>query len=226
MKNSFIKLVAPIATGLAVAALLTTSALAQVGPEQAPKPPCDASNQTVNARVSITREQVTYDRASPVTNYYEGWNGNCWNSSEDAYQLDALGSGAVTWRISLHDAQNLGLSFSDATGICEPSSNPDDPQPNAQLAVVFGTYNADGSVKLPLSTWPIPGIAGPEQAEFGDFEFDSDGSILTFTDRDNDQADYFFGVYVCDPNSPAFGGDGAYVFVADPGREGRETGTK
>lgn len=216
MKKSILK------TAIAVCAWpfgLAAPVMAQTGPVEAPKQSCDASTTAINARVAITREQVQTGPDQYVTVYYEGWNGNCWDNTQDAFVLAALPSTPITWSITLYDPQNLGLKFSDATGICEPINNPDDPAPNAELAVVFGTFNTNGSIKTPLSNWPIPGLPPAEQDEFGNFEFEGDYSVLNFTDRDNDGNDYHFGVYVCDPDSPAIGSGGAYVFVSDPGAQ-------
>ncbi len=202
-------------TTLAAALALAASvASAQIGPVL-PSYPCDQTTTTINARVSITREQVQIGPDEYIQTYYEGWNGNCWNSTQDAFDLGPVGNQPVTFSITIHDPQGLNIRFTDA--------DHNYGSPNAAKAVVFGTITSKGRVNEPLSTWPIPGIPPNEQNEFSSFAFSPDGKSLTFTDRDNTRRDYHFGVWLVDP----LGNDGAeYPFVSDPGRDGSGVGTR
>lgn len=195
-------------------ALATVSASAQVGPV-VPTYPCDPTTTTINARVSITREtvQIGPDEYAPV--YYEGWNGNCWNPTQDAFDLSSLGNQSVNFSITIYDPQGLNIRFTDADNNYGA--------PNAAKSVVFGTVNSKGRVNVPLSTWPIPGLSPNEQNEFSNFAFSTDFKTLTFTDRDNTRRDYHFGVWLFDP----LGNNGSeYPFISDPGRDGKGVSTK
>ncbi len=77
---------------IAVGACLIPSspAIAQGGP-MVPPPPCDASVTTINARVSITRETLNPGPNETIV-YYDGWSGNCWDSTQDAFVLAPLGT--------------------------------------------------------------------------------------------------------------------------------------
>ncbi|MEQ1930217.1 MAG: hypothetical protein ABL957_06740 [Parvularculaceae bacterium] len=190
------------------------AALAQVGPVVPPLP-CDPTVTTINARVSITKEmlQIGPDEYVPV--YYEGWNGNCWNPTQDAFDLGPVGNQPVTFSITIYDPQSLNIRFTDA--------DHNYGSPNAAKAVVFGTVNSRGRVQIPLSVWPIPGLPPREQQEFSNFAFSADGKTLSFTDRDNTGRDYHFGVWLVDP----VGNNGSeYPFISDPGRESAGGGNK
>src|SRR5690606_19763659 len=163
---------------------------------------------TINARVSVTREQVQIGPDEYVQTYYDAWNGNCWNATQDAFDLGPLGNQAVTFSITIYDPQGLNIRFTDA--------DHNYGSPNAANAVVFGTVNSKGRVNIPLSTWPIPGTSPTERNEFSNFSFSEDGKTLTFTDRDNTGRDYHFGVWLVDP----LGNNGSeYPFISDPGRQ-------
>ncbi|HNR76353.1 MAG TPA: hypothetical protein PKM48_04435 [Parvularculaceae bacterium] len=200
-----------LASALALAAF---AASAQVGPV-VPTYPCDQTTTTINARVSITKEQVQIGPDEYIQTYYEGWNGNCWNATQDAFDLGPVGNQAVTFSITIYDPQGLNIRFTDA--------DQNYGSPNAAKAVVFGTMNGKGRVNVPLSTWPIPGLSPNEQNEFSNFGFSPDYTTLTFTDRDNTRRDYHFGVWLVDP----VGNNGSeYSFVSDPGRDGKGVGDK
>jgi hypothetical protein len=199
---------------LGVTGLACAVALAQSGPAVPPAYVCDQTVTTVNARVSITKEMVNVGGQS-VPVYYDAWNGNCWNPSQDAFDLGPLGRGPVTFSVTIYDPQGLNIRFTDA--------NANYGAPDAGKAVVFGTVNNRGRVQLPLSVWPIPGLPPSQQAEFSNFAFSADGKTLTFTDRDNTGNDYHFGVWLYDP----VGNNGSeYPFVSDPGREAGGVGNK
>lgn len=203
-----------ITTLVSAFALAATVASAQVGPV-APPYPCDQTTTTINARVSITREQVQIGPDEYIQTYYDAWNGNCWNPTQDAFDLGPVGNQAVTFSITIYDPQGLSIRFTDA--------DHNYGSPNAAKTVVFGTVNGKGRVNVPLSTWPIPGISPNEQNEFSNFAFSADGKTLTFTDRDNTRRDYHFGVWLVDP----VGNNGSeYPFVSDPGRDASGVGTK
>jgi hypothetical protein len=200
-----------LASGLALAA---SAVSAQVGPVVPPYP-CDETTTTINARVSITREQVQIGPDEYIQTYYEGWNGNCWDSTQDAFNLGPVGNQQITFSITIHDPQGLNIRFTDA--------DQNYGAPNAARAVVFGRVNNKGRVNTPLSVWPISGLSPNEQNEFSNFAFSPDYATLTFTDRDNTGRDYHFGVWVVDP----LGNNGSeYPFISDPGRESRGVGDK
>lgn len=203
----------------AVGAFLISSsaAIGQAGPEL-PQQPCDASVTTINARVSITRETLN-PGPNEVTVYYDGWNGNCWDPTQDAFVLAPLGSGPVTFSITIHDPQGLNIRFTDANGASQPGQTLD-----ATKTVVFGAVTSKGRVQTPLANWPIPGLPPNEQAEFSGFAFSPDGKTLTFTDRDNAGSDYHFGVWLVDPVSPLRGAE--YRFISDPGTQSKGVGNR
>ncbi len=201
-------------TFVSILALAANSASAQVGPV-VPSLPCDSTTTTINARVSITKEMLQVGPDDYVPVYYEAWNGNCWNATQDAFDLGPVGNQAVTFSITIFDPQQLNIRFTDADNNYG--------SPNAAKAVVFGTVNNKGRVRLPLSTWPIPGLSPGEQNEFSNFAFSPDNKTLTFTDRDNTGRDYHFGVWLVDP----VGNNGSeYPFISDPGRESSGGGNK
>ena len=204
---------------IAVGACLVPSspAIAQGGP-MVPPPPCDASVTTINARVSITRETLNPGPNETIV-YYDGWSGNCWDSTQDAFVLAPLGTGPVTFSISIYDSQGLSIRYTDAAGAWAPGQTLD-----ATKTVVFGAVTSKGRIQTPLSNWPIPGLPPQEQAEFSGFAFSPDGKTLTFTDRDNTGQDYHFGVWLVDPVSPGTGAE--YRFISDPGTQSKGVGNR
>ncbi len=209
MNGTFVK-----PTGICLLGLV---ALLFAAPEAAQaQQSCASYTTTINAQVAVTRQSFVIAPDGYVTNYYTGWNGNCWSPAQDAFVFKALGDGPFTYTITIFDPQNLGIRFTDSFGMgCTNNTTP-----NAGSAVVFGQIDSRGRVGQ-LYPWPIPNLPPKEQGEYSGFALSADQKHLSFVDRDNSGPDYHFGVYLCDPsaNSPAH----VWVFLSDPGQETKGT---
>lgn len=214
MKNGFVKLIGIclfglVATGL-VAAGLMAPAMAQA------QQSCASYTTTINAQVAVTRQSFVISGDGYVTNYYTGWNGNCWSPAQDAFVFKALGNGPFTYTITIFDPQNLGITFTDGNGTgCSNNT-----APNAGNAIVFGQIDSRGRVGQ-LSPWPIPNLPPKEQGEYSAFTLSADRKHLSFVDRDNAGPDYHFGVYLCDPSANTT--THVQVFLSDPGQQPKGT---
>lgn len=195
----------------AIAFVISLAAMLYVAPALADQS-CTSATTVIYAQVSVTKQSFFVQPDGYVTNYYTGWNGNCWTPAQDAFVFAALGNGPFTYSISIFDPDNWGIKFTDSNGTgCANNA-----APSGGNAVVFGQISNKGRVG-PLYPWPIPGLTPPEQGEYSGFVLTPDQKYLTFVDRDNVGPDYHFGVYLCDPraNTPS----GVRVFLSDPGQQ-------
>ncbi len=191
----------------ALMALSAAPAAAQINNQS-----CASYTQTLYLQVSATRQSFLAPVDGYMTNYYTGWNGNCWDPAQDAFAMGNLGNGPFNFVINIFDPQNLGMKFTDqqGTGCLNPGA------PNANFVVVFGKIDNKGRVG-PLSPWPIPNLNPTETGEYYNFQISPDLKSISFNDRDNTGPDYHFGVWLCDHN--ANNPSGVYVFLSDPGQQ-------
>lgn len=196
----------------ALTALSAAPAAAQINNQS-----CAAGTQQLYLQVSATRQSFIAPGDGYMTNYYTGWNGNCWDPSQDAFAMANLGNGPFNFIINIFDPQNLGMKFTDQQG--NGCLGPNAPNPN--FVVVFGKINSKGRVIEPLAPWPIPNLPPSEAGEYYNFQISPDQKSISFNDRDNRGPDYHFGVYLCDHN--ANNPSGVYLFLSDPGQQPKGT---
>lgn len=205
MKSHVLKLAAIALAG--AAALLTAPAMAQVTAQS-----CASNTVFINTQVSITKQSFVIQPDGYVTNYYTGWNGNCWTPAQDAFVFANLGAGPFNFTVTIYDPQNSGFKFTDSVGTgCVNAA-----VPTAGNSIVFAKIDNKGRVGQ-LYPWPIPGLSPHEQGEYYNFFISADRKSLSFTDRDNVGPDYHFGVYICDPSANS--SNGVWVFLSDPGQQ-------
>ena len=203
-------------SNLAVAFLVSALTVLSAAPAAAQinNQSCAANVQTLYLQVSATRQSLIAPGDGYMTNYYTGWNGNCWDPEQDAFVMGRLGNGPFNFVITIFDPQNLGVKFTDQQGNgCLAGSR----APNAANAVVFGKIDSKGRVIEPLAPWPIPNLNPNEVGEYSNFQISADRMSVSFTDRDNRGPDYHFGVWLCDHN--ANNPSGVYLFLSDPGQQ-------